>query len=327
MKKTLKIIQTFLVAVTVTTTALMTCAHAQSWPDKPIRLINPFAPGGFGDTVARPFLDRLSQSLGQPIIVESHGGANGTLASNVVAKSPADGYTLLLANLGPIAISPALQPATTLDPLKNFVPITQLVSGPLILLVHPDVPASNLNELLELARKYPGKLSYGSVGAGSTTHLAGELLSQRAGIDWLHVPYKGAAPVITNLLGKQIDAGIVNISLAKSYVESGRLKPIAVTTLKRSAVMPDVPAIAEMIPGFEVNPWWGLMAPIGTPQSVISRIQNEAMRIIKLPEVAERFRQSGLEPEGTTAEAFDIRIRGDLKQWQDLAKTNKIVMD
>ena len=327
MKKTLKIIHKFLFATGIVASSLIACAQAQTWPEKPVRLINPFAPGGFGDTVARPLLDRLSQSLGQSIIVESHGGANGTLASNVVARAPADGYTLLLANLGPIAISPALQPATTLDPLKNFVAITQLVSGPLILLVHPDVPANNLNELLALARKTPGKLSYGSVGAGSTTHLAGELLSQRAGIDWLHVPYKGAAPVITNLLGKQIDAGIVNISLAKSYVESGRLKPIAVTTLKRSAVMPDVPAIAEMIPGFEVNPWWGLMAPIGTPRAVIERIQNETIHIIQLPEVAERFRQSGLEPEGTTAEAFDARIRSDLKQWQDLAKTNKIVMD
>lgn len=327
MKKTLKIIHKFLLATGFIATSLMACAQAQTWPDKPIRLINPFAPGGFGDTVARPLLDRLSLSLGQSIIVESHGGANGTLASNVVARAPADGYTLLLANLGPIAISPALQPATTLDPLKNFVAITQLVSGPLILLVHPDVPANNLNELLELARKKPGKLSYGSVGAGSTTHLAGELLSQRAGIDWLHVPYKGAAPVITNLLGKQIDVGIVNISLAKSYVESGRLKPIAVTTLKRSAVMPDVPAIAELIPGFEVNPWWGLMAPIGTPRTVIERIQDETIRIIQLPEVAERFRQSGLEPEGTTAEAFDARIRSDLKQWQDLAQTNKIEMN
>jgi tripartite-type tricarboxylate transporter receptor subunit TctC len=327
MKKTLKIIHKFLFATGIVASSLIACAQAQTWPEKPVRLINPFAPGGFGDTVARPLLDRLSQSLGQSIIVESHGGANGTLASNVVARAPADGYTLLLANLGPIAISPALQPASTLDPLKSFVAITQLVSGPLILLVHPDVPANNLNELLELARKNPGKLSYGSVGAGSTTHLAGELLSQRAGIDWLHVPYKGAAPVMTNLLGKQIDAGIVNISLAKSYVESGRLKPIAVTTLKRSAVMPDVPAIAEMIPGFEVNPWWGLMTPIGTPRAVIERIQNETIRIIQLPEVAERFRQSGLEPEGTTAEAFDARIRSDLKQWQDLAKTNKIVMD
>jgi len=327
MKKTLKIIQNFLVATSLVALSVSACAQAQTWPDKPIRLINPFAPGGFGDTVARPLLDRLSQSLGQPIIIESHGGANGTLASNVVARAPADGYTLLLANLGPIAISPALQPATTLDPLKNFVPITQLVSGPLILLIHPDLPVNNLEELLALARKNPGKLSYGSVGAGSTTHLAGELLSQRTGIDWLHVPYKGAAPVITNLLGKQIDAGIVNISLAKSYVESGRLKPIAVTTLKRSAVMPSVPAIAEIIPGFEVNPWWGLMAPVGTPAPVIKRIQDETIRIIQLPEVAERFRQSGLEPEGTTSEAFDARIRGDLKQWQDLAKTNKIVMD
>lgn len=316
---------------TVLASVVMGClslpASAQTWPEKPIRLINPFAPGGFGDTVARPLLDRLSQTLGQPIIIESHGGANGTLASNIVAKAPADGYTLLLANLGPIAISPALQPATSLDPLKSFVPITQLVSGPLILLVHPDLPAQNLQELLELARKQPGKLTYGSVGLGSTTHLAGELLSQRANIDWLHVPYKGAAPVITNLLGKQIDVGIVNISLAQPYIDSGRLRPIAVTTLKRSGVLPNIPAIAEVIPGFEVNPWWGLMAPIGTPQAVITRIQTETMRLMQLPEIAGRFRQAGLEPEGTTADAFDQRIRGDLKQWQDLAQTNKIVME
>ena len=316
---------------TVLASVVMGClslpASAQTWPEKPIRLINPFAPGGFGDTVARPLLDRLSQTLGQPIIIESHGGANGTLASNIVAKAPADGYTLLLANLGPIAISPALQPATSLDPLKSFVPITQLVSGPLILLVHPDLPAQNLQELLELARKQPGKLTYGSVGLGSTTHLAGELLSQRANIDWLHVPYKGAAPVITHLLGKQIDVGIVNISLAQPYIDSGRLRPIAVTTLKRSGVLPNIPAIAEVIPGFEVNPWWGLMAPVGTPQAVITRIQNETMRLMQLPEIAGRFRQAGLEPEGTTADAFDQRIRGDLKQWQDLAQTNKIVME
>ena len=297
---------------------------AQTWPSNPIRLINPYAPGGFGDTVARPMFDQLAQSLGQPIIVESQAGANGTLASNVVAKAAPDGYTMLIANLGPIAINPVLYPATTADPLKVFVPITQLVSGPLVILAHPDFPAKTLQELMDYARANPGKVSYGSVGPGSTTHLAGELLALKGKLDLLHVPFKGAAPVITNLLGKQVDIGIVNISLAKPHIDAGRLRPIAVTTLKRSSIFPAVPTVAEALPGFEVNPWWGLMAPVGTPSQVIARVEQEMIRILKIPAIAAKLRESGLEPEGTTASAYGKVIAADIDQWREVVKANKI---
>lgn len=305
---------------------LLSTSFAQNWPTKPIRMINPYAAGGFGDTIARPMFDQLGQSLGQPIIVESHAGANGTIASNVVAKANPDGYTLLIANLGPIAMNPVLYPATTLDPVKAFVPITQLVSGPLVILTHPEFAAKTLPELMQYARNNPGKVSYGSVGPGSTTHLAGELLALKGKVDLLHVPFKGAAPVITNLLGKQVDIGIVNISLAKPHIDAGRLIPIAVTTVKRSSILPNVPAVAEVVPGFEVNPWWGLMAPAGTSPEVVARIEKEMIRILQIPSIATKLRESGLEPEGTTASAFGKTIASDLEQWREVVKANKITL-
>lgn len=304
----------------------LSTAFAQNWPTKPIRMINPYAAGGFGDTIARPMFDQLGQSLGQPIIVESHAGANGTIASNIVAKASPDGYTLLIANLGPIAMNPVLYPATTLDPLKAFVPITQLVSGPLVILTHPEFAAKNLPELMQYARNNPGKVTYGSVGPGSTTHLAGELLALKGKVDLLHIPFKGAAPVITNLLGKQVDIGIVNISLAKPHIDAGRLIPLAVTTVKRSSILPNVPAVAEVVPGFEVNPWWGLMAPAGTSPEVVARIEKEMIRILQIPSIASKLRESGLEPEGTTASAFRKTIASDLEQWKEVVKANKITL-
>jgi len=305
---------------------LLSTAFAQNWPTKPIRMINPYAAGGFGDTIARPMFDQLGQSLGQPIIVESHAGANGTIASNVVAKASPDGYTLLIANLGPIAMNPVLYPATTLDPLKAFVPITQLVSGPLVILTYPEFAAKTLPELMQYARSNPGKVTYGSVGPGSTTHLAGELLALKGKVDLLHIPFKGAAPVITNLLGKQVDIGIVNISLAKPHIDAGRLIPLAVTTVKRSSILPNVPAVAEVVPGFEVNPWWGLMAPAGTSPEVVARIEKEMIRILQIPSIATKLRESGLEPEGSTAAAFGKTIASDLEQWKEVVKTNKITL-
>jgi tripartite-type tricarboxylate transporter receptor subunit TctC len=305
---------------------MLSTAFAQNWPTKPIRMINPYAAGGFGDTIARPMFDQLGQSLGQPIIVESHAGANGTIASNVVAKASPDGYTLLIANLGPIAMNPVLYPATTLDPLKAFVPITQLVSGPLVILTHPEFAAKTLPELMQYARSHPGKVTYGSVGPGSTTHLAGELLALKGKVDLLHIPFKGAAPVITNLLGKQVDIGIVNISLAKPHIDAGRLIPLAVTTVKRSSILPNVPAVAEVVPGFEVNPWWGLMAPAGTSPEVVARIEKEMIRILQIPSITTKLRESGLEPEGSTAAAFGKTIASDLEQWKEVVNTNKITL-
>lgn len=299
-------------------------SSAQNWPEKAIRFVNPFAPGGFGDGVARPMFEQLGLALGQPIIVESQAGANGSLASNVVAKAAPDGYTLLIGNMGPIAINPTLYPETTADPLKVFSPIMQLVSGPLVLLVHPDFQAKTLSELIDYAKANPGKLTYGSVGAGSTTHFAGELLRMQSHIDILQVPFKGAAPAIINLLGRQIDMAFVNISLAKPHIDAGKLRPLAVTTLTRSSIMPDVPAVAELLPGFEVNPWWGLLAPINTPAPIVDRIQSELARILKDPAITDRLRQNGLEPEATTPKEFSARIASDIEKWREVIRVNNI---
>ena len=303
---------------------LASVSSAQTWPEKAIRFVNPFAPGGFGDGVARPMFEQLGQALGQPIIVESQAGANGSLASNVVAKAAPDGYTLLIGNMGPIAINPTLYPETTADPLKVFSPIMQLVSGPLVLLVHPDFPSRTLGELIDYAKANPGKLTYGSVGAGSTTHLAGELLKMQSHIDILQVPFRGAAPAIINLLGRQIDMAFVNISLAKPHIDAGKLRPLAVTTLSRSTIMPDVPAVAELLPGFEVNPWWGLLAPINTPAPVIDRIQSELARILKDPAITDRLQQNGLEPAPTTPKEFSSRIAADIAKWREVIRANNI---
>ena len=305
-------------------TLFVSVSSAQNWPDKAIRFVNPFAPGGFGDGVARPMFEQLGQTLGQPIIVESQAGANGSLASNVVAKSAPDGYTLLIGNLGPIAINPTLYPETTADPLKVFSPIMQLVSGPLVLLVHPDFQAKTLEELIATAKENPGKLTYGSVGAGSTTHFAGELLKMQSHVDILQVPFRGAAPALINLLGRQIDMAFVNISIAKPHLDSGKLRALAVTTLKRSSILPDVPAVAEILPGFEVNPWWGLLAPINTPPQIVNRIQTELARILKDPAIADRLRQNGLEPEPSTSAEFAQRIASEIKKWREVIRVNNI---
>ena len=305
-------------------TLFASVSSAQNWPDKAIRFVNPFAPGGFGDGVARPMFEQLGQILGQPIIVESQAGANGSLASNVVAKSAPDGYTLLIGNLGPIAINPTLYPETTADPLKVFSPIMHLVSGPLVLLVHPDFQATTLDELIAYAKANPGKLTYGSVGAGSTTHFAGELLKMQSHIDILQVPFRGAAPAIINLLGRQIDMAFVNISIAKPHIDSGKLRALAVTTVNRSSILPNVPAVAEILPGFEVNPWWGLLAPINTPPQIIDRIQSELARILKDPAIADRLRQNGLEPEPSTPAEFSRRIASEIKKWREVIRANNI---
>ena len=305
-------------------TLFASVSSAQNWPDKAIRFVNPFAPGGFGDGVARPMFEQLGQILGQPIIVESQAGANGSLASNVVAKSAPDGSTLLIGNLGPIAINPTLYPETTADPLAVFSPLMHLVSGPRVLLVHPDFQAPTLDELIAYAKANPGKLTYGSVGAGSTTHFAGELLKMQSHIDILQVPFRGAAPAIINLLGRQIDMAFVNISIAKPHIDSGKLRALAVTTVNRSSILPNVPAVAEILPGFEVNPWWGLLAPINTPPQIIDRIQSELARILKDPAIADRLRQNGLEPEPSTPAEFSRRIASEIKKWREVIRANNI---
>ncbi|HEY8612647.1 MAG TPA: tripartite tricarboxylate transporter substrate-binding protein, partial [Roseomonas sp.] len=242
-------------------------ARAQAgWPTRPVRLINPWTPGGPADTVARPLANRLSEGLGQPVVIENRPGANGTIGANVVARSEPDGYTLFFSHVGPIAISPKFASNIPYDPQRDFAPITQLVSGPIVLVVRPDIPAKTVPELLALARANPSQYSYGSVGPGSTTHLAGEMLALMGHVQLLHVPYQGAAPVVTDLLGKRLHFAFLNFSGALAQIQAGGLRAIAVSTARRSTALPDLPTVAETLPGFEVNSWYGLMAPANTPR-------------------------------------------------------------
>jgi tripartite-type tricarboxylate transporter receptor subunit TctC len=299
-------------------------APAQAWPSKTIRVVNPFAAGGFGEVIVRPMMERLSKVLGQSIVVESVAGANGTIASNQVARSAPDGHTLLLANLGPQVISPILQSDLPYDPVKDFEPITQIVSSPLVLLVRADFPAATLPALIAHAKANPGKLAYASVGPASTTHLAAALLNLRAGTEMIHVPYKGATPAIADLAGGQVQLAFINISLARPQIDGGRMRGLGVTTLKRSGAMPEMPAVAETLPGFEVNTWFGFMAPTGTPKWIVARLQSEIASILKSPDFAARLVQNGLDAEGSSPEEFAARIRADLAQWREIARATGI---
>ncbi|MDO8280728.1 MAG: tripartite tricarboxylate transporter substrate binding protein [Burkholderiaceae bacterium] len=302
-------------------------AWAQAYPNKPIRLINPWPAGGPADAVARPITQRLGEALGQPVIMENRPGNNGVIGSAAVAKAAPDGYTLLFSHVGPTAISPALQSSMPYDSVKDFAPITQVTSSPLMLVCRPDVPARNLPELIAYAKANPGKLNYGSFGNGSTAHLAGEMLKTMAGINLVHVAYKGAAPVMTDLLGGQIDCAFFNVAGVVPQIKTGRLRGYAVTTLRRLPLLADYPSVHETLPGFEVNSWFGLMAPAGTPREIVTRLQAEVARIIRTPEVAEAYKQSGLDVEGTTPDEYAEKVKVDLVRWNRLIKTMGIKAD
>jgi tripartite-type tricarboxylate transporter receptor subunit TctC len=296
----------------------------QAWPTRPIRLINPWAPGGPADTVARPLAQRLSETLGQPMVMENRAGANGTIGMAAVARAPADGYTLFFSHVGPVAISPVFSSNLPYDPVRDFAPVTQLVSGPIVLVVRPDVPASNVPELLAYARANPGQVSYGSVGPASTTHLAGEMLAMMGNVQLLHVPYPGAAPVVTDLLGGRIHFAFLNFSGALAQMQAGRLRAIAVSTERRSTKLPDLPTVAETLPGFEVNSWYGVMAPAGTPQPIVDRLYRDFAAAIRSPEISAALEAQGFGIEATTPDQYAAKIRTDLQRWGELARATGI---
>jgi tripartite-type tricarboxylate transporter receptor subunit TctC len=299
-------------------------ASAQAgWPNRPIRLINPAPAGGPGDIVARPIAARLTEALGQPMLVEARPGANGTIGANLVARAAPDGYTIFLSGIGPIGIGPNFQ-TVPYDPVRSFAPITQLVSTPLLLVVRPEVPATTVPELLALARARPGQLSYGSVGPASITHLAAEMLARQGGVTMLHVPYPGAAPVVTDMLGGRIDIAFINPAAALPQMEAGRLRALAVSTLRRWGRQPGIATVAETLPGFDVNSWYGLMAPAGTPAEIVDRLYRESAAALRVPEIAAQYTAAGFEVEGTTPEQYAAKIREELDRWGALARATGI---
>lgn len=299
---------------------LATPAFAQSYPTKPIKVISPWSPGGPAEALAREVTTKMSAALGQQIVIESKPGANGEIGTATVAKAAPDGYTILLSHLGPTAISPALKKSLPYDPLKDFAPISQVVSGPTLLCVRNDLPVKSVQELIDYAKANPGKLSYGSVGVGSTTHLAGEMLNGAAGIDTVHVPYKGSTPILVDLMGGRLAFAFIGISGSLAQARAGQIRAIAISTLKRSESAPDIPAVAETLPGFELNSWYGMMAPAGTPRPIIERLNRELVKALHAPDVVEWMKKNGLDPAPTTPEEHAAYIKSEIAKWAKIVK-------
>ena len=296
-------------------------AAAQAYPSRPIRLIVPFPPGGAVDAYARIVQVRFAEALGQSIVIENRAGAGGMIGADLVAKAPADGYTLLVGNIAALAMNVGVYAKMPYDPAKDFAPVLRTVDVNYALVVHPSVPATSVAELIAHARANPGKLSYGSAGSGSAPHLATELLKQRAGIDMVHVPYKGGGPMVADLLGGQIQVAIGDQANLMPQVKAGKLRVLGVGSVRRSPAFPDVPTIAEAgMPGYEAGAWQGLVAPMGTPPEVVRRLNEALTRVMELPDVRERLVGAGLEPVGGSPDDFSRHIRAEITKWAKIAK-------
>ena len=294
-------------------------AQDVAWPTRPIRMINPWTPGGPADVVARPITVKLSEVLGQPVVLENRPGANGMIGAGLVAAASPDGPTLLFGHVGPIAISPATQARMPYDTLRDFAPVTQVVSSATALVVRPGLPVRTVPELLDYARAHPG-VTYGSVGPGSTTHLAGEMLQLMGRAPFTHVPYQGAAPVMTDLLGGRIDIAFLNVAGVLPQIAAGGVRGIAVSTLRRAAALPDLPTVSDTLPGFEVNSWYGVLAPAAVPQPIIDRLYREIAVILRTPEITRLMNQNGLDVEASTPAEFRAKIEQDLRRWAEVVR-------
>jgi tripartite-type tricarboxylate transporter receptor subunit TctC len=299
-------------------------AFAQAYPTKPIRVVVPWPPGGPAEALMRTVGNKMSEVLGQPIIIEAKPGANGEIGTAFVAKAAPDGYTILMSHLGPTAISPGLKTDLPYNVLKDFEPITQIIAGPTLLVVRNGLPVKSVKELIDYAKANPGKLSYASVGVASTTHLAGEMLNVAAGINTLHVPYKGSTPAITDMIGERVDFAFFGISGSMQQARAGQIRMLAISTLKRSPNFPEIPAVAETVPGFELNSWYGMMAPAGTSKAIVNRLSQEVQAAVRKPDVIEWMKQNGLDPVGSTPEQHAAHIRSELAKWAKAAKDAKV---
>ena len=294
---------------------------AQSWPARPIRLVVPFPPGGAVDAYARIVQTRVAEQLGQNIVIENRGGAGGMIGTDLVAKAAPDGYTLLVGNIAAMAMNVGVYSSMPYDPVRDLTPIMHTVDVNYALVVHPSVPAKSVAELVAYARANPGKLSYGSAGAGSAPHLATELLKLRAGIDMVHVPYKGGGPMVADLLGGQIGLAIGDQANLMPQVKAGKLRVLGVGSARRSAIYPDIPTIAEAgYPGYEAGAWQGLAGPAGLPPDIARRLNDTFAKVMAMPDVRERLIGAGLEPVGGSAEDFARFIRAEIAKWTKVAK-------
>lgn len=295
-------------------------ALAQTYPTKPVRIVVGFPAGGPTDIVSRLIAPELSKALGQQVVIENRPGAGGVIATGQIAKAPPDGHTLVMGTIGNIAVAMSLLPDRGYDTLRDLAPITQVVAVTSILVVHPSVPAKNVKELIALARARPGHLNYASSGSGTVTHLAGELLKLSGKVDIVHVPYKGGAPALTALISGEVDMSYENSLIITPHIKSGKVRGLAVTSARRSKLLPELPTIAETLPGYAASGWYGLLAPVATPKPVVARLNSEVVRILRMPEITARLASQGAEPIGSTPEEFTAFIRGEIAKWANLVK-------
>ncbi|MBI2753337.1 MAG: tripartite tricarboxylate transporter substrate binding protein [Betaproteobacteria bacterium] len=311
-----------------------TTALAQTgWPNKPVRIVVPFAPGGTTDLLARAVAPELSKTFGQQFVVENKAGAGGNLGAEAVAKSAPDGYTLLMGTVGTHGINRALYPKLPYDPFNDFAPITLVAAVPNVMVVPADAARANnihtVQDFIKLAKSRPGKLNMGSSGNGTSIHLAGELFKSQTGVFMTHIPYRGSGPALLDLVGGQVDVMFDNLPSAMQLIKSGKLKALAVTSLTRSAALPDVPTIEEAagLKGFEATSWFGLLAPAGTPPDIVSRVQQEVARALNTPAIKEKMLSQGAIPSGNTPAQFASLIESEHKKWAQVVKVSGARVD
>jgi tripartite-type tricarboxylate transporter receptor subunit TctC len=311
--------------VAATLAALSHVAFAQSYPAKPITMLAGFAAGGSVDTVARIVAKRLADGLGQNVVVDNKAGAGGVVATQQLARSAPDGYTILLAAMGSLAVSPHLVPNIGYDPLRDLAPITMAVAFPNVIVVHPSLPARTLADFVQLAKASPGKITYGTSGIGGTGHLAGEMFALTAGIDIVHVAYKGGAPAMQDLLGGQIPAVVGTPITSLPHIKSGKIRALATTGATRARIMPDVPTVAESgYPGFEAINWYAYVAPARTPPEIIARLNREIGAVLNAPEVREQLDQHGVEARPGSSAELAKYMASELSAWGKVVKAAKI---
>ena len=303
------------------------CAWAGEWPAKPLRFIVPYPPGGGTDVIARILQQPLSDALGQPVVIENRGGAGGALGTEVAAKSAPDGYTFLF-TLSSHTINPLLY-KLNFDVERDFAPVSLIVSVPQLIAAYPGAPIASMGDVVKLAKAQPGRVPFASVGNGTPSHIAGELLMLRASIDLIHVPYKGGGPALADTLGGQVPLLIVSMPAAMSHVRAGKLRALAVTTVKRSPGAPDIPTVAEAlkIPDYEVDSWYAMFAPTNTPTAIVTRMNGEIVKAIRVPAVRQKLLEQGGDPVGSTPEELDRVVKTELRKWAEVIRDAHIKVD
>jgi len=311
------------ISVLLTLAGIQSAVYAADYPSKPIRMIVGFAAGGGTDTTARAIAQKMSAAMGEQVVVDNRPGAAGNVATELVVRGPADGYTILMGTIAALAINPTLYGNLAFDPIKDLAPVSQAVNSSNILVVHPSVQAKSVQELIALAKAKPGTLNYGSSGIGGTGHLAGVLFDELAGTKMTHVPYKGGGPAMIELVGGQVQLVFATPPTAVPQIKSGKIRGLAVTTLKRSSVMPDLPTISESgLKGYDANNWYGVVVPVKTPKPIITRLNTEIVKALNAPDLKDLFHTQGLDPAPSTPEQFGAYIKSELGRWAKVIKAS-----